>query len=326
MNATTPSTLLSGEMAALMERVLAEDGPQPDPTLLPAPEGRALSAKNNRRWNLDLPPMQALSTVGLEADNGLGSSAIRVRVLVPENAGPGALIFVHGGGFAFCSPETHERCARILAVQSGLPVLVPDYRLSPEHPYPAGLHDVVACLRQVRTDPSFFGLTSGPILISGDSAGANLALAALLHEQATRHPAIAGALLFYGTFARDFSTPSYNDFAQGPGLTRAKMERYWQWYVGDRDVAADPLAAPLSAPDDALRALPPLYLMAAAIDPLLSDTILLAERLKRLGRSEGVTVIPGVTHGFLQNTIDLAAAREALAVAGQQAREMAARS
>lgn len=323
--AAADMNLLSAEMAAIMARVAAEDGPLPDVTTLPSEEGRAQSERANRRWNLDLPPMQSAHDIWIPADAALGSAHLRVRVLIPALAKPGTLLFVHGGGFAFCTPETHQRCARLLALETGMAVLVPDYRLAPEYPYPAGLTDVVACLRQAQSSPAIFGIEAGPIVIGGDSAGANLALAAILHEQRAGLPALAGALLFYGTFARDFTTASYRDFAEGPGLTRGKMQRYWQWYAGDRDVATDPLACPLAASDEALAALPPLHLMAAAVDPLLSDTLILHERLQKLGRSETVTVVPGVTHGFLQNTIDLAAAREALSAAGQKAKEMTAR-
>ena len=144
------------------------------------------------------------------------------------------------------------------------------------------------------------------------------------HEQSAGRVPAAGALLFYGTYAGDFRTDSYRDFENGPGLTTAKMQRYWHWYVGDRDLSDDPLACPLVASDEALKALPSLYLMAAGVDPLLSDSIMLHQRLKSLGRVETLTVVPGVTHGFLQNTLDLAAAREALAATGAAARRMAA--
>jgi acetyl esterase len=233
-------------------------------------------------------------------------------------------MFVHGGGFAFCSPESHERCARILAIETGLPVLLPDYRLAPEHPYPAGLMDTIACLRSAFTAGRAAGVTPGPLIISGDSAGANLALAVTLHEQAANATPIAGALLFYGTYAADFTTQSYSVFAEGPGLTRAKMQHYWTWYAGGNDISDDILACPILASDEALAALPPLYLLAAGIDPLLSDTLSLHARLKAIGRDETVTIIPGVTHGFLQNTLDLAAAREALSAAGMDARRMTA--
>ena len=322
MSAIPDLSRLSPEMAALLARVAADTGPQIDPTTLPPTEGRALSEEGNRRWNVDLPAMAAVGDVFVVDDAGLGSARVRLKVLVPPDSGAGAVVFVHGGGFAFCSPETHERCARVLALECGLPVLLPDYRLAPEHPYPAGLMDVVATIRNAFSVLAPFGVAAGPLILSGDSAGANLALAALLHEATQGRPPLAGALLFYGTYAGDFRTESYRDFENGPGLTTAKMRRYWRWYVGDRDVSADPLACPLLAPDEALAALPPLHLMAAGVDPLLSDSIVLHERLKRLGRSERLTVVPGVTHGFLQNTLDLAAAREALAAAGADARRM----
>jgi acetyl esterase len=323
MSAVPDLSRLSPEMAALLARVAAETGPQVDPTTLPAAEGRALSEEGNRRWNVDLPAMAAVGEAFVAADADLGSARVRLKILVPPDADAGAVVFVHGGGFAFCSPESHERCARVLALECGLPVLLPDYRLAPEHPYPAGLMDVVATIRDAFVVSAPFGVTAGPLLLSGDSAGANLALAAMLHEAAEGRAPVAGALLFYGTYAGDFRTESYRDFENGPGLTTAKMQRYWRWYVGDRDVSADPLVCPLLAPDDALAALPPLHLMAAGVDPLLSDSIALHERLGRLGRSEALTVVPGVTHGFLQNTLDLAAAREALAAAGADARRMA---
>ena len=211
-----------------------------------------------------------------------------------------------------------------MAIECGLPVLMPDYRLAPEDPYPAGLVDVVATIRNAFAVSAPFGVKGGPLILSGDSAGANLALAAVLHEQSKGVPSPAGALLFYGTYAGDFQTQSYRDFENGPGLTKAKMQRYWQWYAGESDVSSDPFACPLLATDEALAALPPLHLMAAGVDPLLSDTLSLHARLRGLGRGETVTVVPGVTHGFLQNTLDLAAAREALSVAGAAAKRMAA--
>lgn len=313
---------LSPEMAELMTRVLAEDGPQPDATMLAAHDGRALSERTNRRWNRDLPLLAVRSSVTLTLDPDLDNAACALEVLIPENAGKGAILFIHGGGFAFCSPQTHERCARILAIESGLTVLMPDYRLAPENPYPAGLKDCVAALRQAFAATADLGVEAGPLLIAGDSAGANLALAALLHEQPKASPAVAGALLFYGTYDRDFTTPSYQRFAEGPGLTRGKMQRYWDWYADPVATASDALCCPLQASDAALRALPKLHLMAAGVDPLLSDSLRFAARLEALGRPERLTIVPGVTHGFLQNTLDLAAARDALRRAGLDAKRM----
>jgi len=317
------SNELTPEMLELLERVAEEDGPQPDPTLLPASEGRAAAARGNLRWNIDLPAMARSHEFYVSADPELGSAECRVRVLVPENHSAGALFFVHGGGFAFCSPETHERCARVLAIESGMAVVVPDYRLAPEHPYPAGLMDVIACLRMLQSHPSVFGIGPGPLLVSGDSAGANLALAAMIHEYRLGRRLPDGGILFYGVYSADHTSPSHVRFADGPGLTTGKMSRYWNWYAPDRRVRLDPLASPLEASNSELQALPSLWLMAAGIDPLLSDTIALGRRLHELGRDDPVTIVPGVVHGFLQMSVSLHAARKALAEAGAAARKLA---
>ena len=263
----------------------------------------------------------------------LTDDALRPRVSGAWESGPGnitaiVILFVLLLGAV---PLAARRSGYVIKLitslfAAGMPVLVPDYRLAPENPYPAGLTDVVACLRAAFAATKEAGIVGGPLIVAGDSAGANLALAALLHEQRQAVPtAVAGALLFYGNYALDFGTPSYLAFENGPGLTRARMQRYWAWYpAAGADLSGDPLACPLAADDGALMALPPLYLMAGGVDPLLSDTLKLHQRLQALGRKETVTVVPGVVHGFLQYTIDLAAAREALAAAGIAARTMAA--
>ena len=108
--------------------------------------------------------------------------------------------------------------------------------------------------------------------MAGDSAGANLALAAMSRLQEEGGELPATGLLFYGVYGADFTTPSYRDFADGPGLTRAKMQRFWDWYA-PKDVRHLPSVAPLQADDTQLRALPPLYLNAAGLDPLRSETM-----------------------------------------------------
>ncbi|WP_308526399.1 alpha/beta hydrolase fold domain-containing protein, partial [uncultured Phyllobacterium sp.] len=162
---------LSADMREALLRAERALGPQSDPTLLTPTEGRAQSERANERNNVDLPPLAGATEVVIAADAELGSSACHLRVLVPHGAGAGAVMFVHGGGFAFCSPETHERCARVLANETRMPVLVPDYRLAPEHPFPAGLHDVIACLRAAFTATSPAGVSAGPPELSRGSAG-----------------------------------------------------------------------------------------------------------------------------------------------------------
>jgi acetyl esterase len=306
-------------MQEVLDRLAVEDAGLGDPTLLPAAEGRALAARTNRRWNVDQPAMAEVRALDVAARGG---RAIRCRLLLPEAAEPGLILFVHGGGFAFCSMATHERAARLLAVEAGVAVLTFDYRLAPEDPFPAGLEDTVAVLRNLASGAEW-PVPRGPLGIGGDSAGANLALAAMLREQRAGRPLPDVGLLFYGVYDADFGRPSYLQSVDGPGLTRDKMRRYWDWYVPDPARRADPLAAPLRAEDDALAALPPLYLNAAGIDPLLSESEALHARLQVLGRDDPFTLFPGVVHGFMQMTTVLAAARTATAEAGAAFRKLA---
>ncbi|WP_269585882.1 alpha/beta hydrolase [Roseibium sp. Sym1] len=307
----------SKRMRWVLDRLAVEDAGLGDPTLLPAAEGRALAAHTNARWNCDLPDLAGRG-LSIPASDG---HAISGRLLSPENA-DGLIIFIHGGGWAFCSMETHERAARLLAVEAGAHVLTFDYRLAPESPFPAGLTDCRTVWNAVTSGHPDLSGCSGPRALAGDSAGANLALALLLMLQEEKAPRPDAALLFYGVYDADFETTSYRDHEEGPGLTRAKMMRYWDWYASGPGIRTDPLVSPLRASDSALKNLPPLYLSAAAIDPLRSDTENLVHRLRSLGRTDPYSLYPGVVHGFMQMSLELPEARKAAREAGRAFREL----
>ncbi len=287
------------DMRKIIDRLAVEDAGVPDWVDLPAAEGRAMSLRNNARWNIEMPEM-AVSEGTL--------AGLPARTLVPPNdAGKGAILYVHGGGFAFCSQDTHQRSARCLALAAAAPVVTFDYRLAPEDPFPAGLEDVRSAFAAFA--PAYEGRV---LAIGGDSAGANLAMTAML---AGLSPSPDCALLFYGVFDCDFASPSYELFANASGLTRARMIRYFEWYA-PREKYEDPLVSPLRASDAALKALPPLYLSAAGIDPLRSDAERMAERLASLGRDDTFDLYEGVLHGFMQMTVALPEARQAHEDAG----------
>ncbi len=321
MTACALNSMLQPAMQELLDKLTVELSTTTDPMTLPPAEGRAQTEKNNKRWNVNLPRMRDVRSIGVPADPSAGSNETSLLVLEPESRQPGTILFIHGGGFAFCSPNTHERFARVLAEKTRMSVALPDYRLAPENPFPAGLQDVIGTLRALLGE-EVDGL-SGPIYIAGDSAGANLSLAAMLSEVENNRPLPQGALLFYGNYAMDFETPSYLAFRNGPGLTTDKMKRYWGWYAASNDIASNPLACPLQADDTTLERLPPLYLTAAGIDPLYSDTVLLHERLLKIGRKDEFAINEGVVHGFLQYTNELAAAGAALEDAAQALSRMA---
>ncbi|MGY9049898.1 hypothetical protein P775_23450 [Puniceibacterium antarcticum] len=305
----------SAEMQVILDRLAVEDAGLPDPTLLPADTGRAQAEAANARWNVDLPDMTMARDASVSAPHG----EIACRILTPKGTPQGTILFIHGGGWAFCSMATHERCARVLAEEAQATVVLCDYRLAPEHPYPAGLEDCRAVWDALAARQGPFAELSGPFALSGDSAGANLAMALMLDDA----PQADCGLLFYGVYGADFETPSYIDRANGPGLSRDKMRRYWDWYRPEA-TRLDPLVAPLAADDAALAALPPLYLNAAEIDPLRSDSERMYQRLSALGRRDRFRLHGGVVHGFMQMTIALEEARLALADAGAAFRALTA--
>lgn len=301
---------LAPEMKAVLDRLLVEDGVQPDPTLLPAAEGRALAEASNRRWNEDGPVMAKQLIV--ETADGRQAHAF----IPTGDLGMQAILYIHGGGWSFCSAATHDGAARWLAQETGVAVVTFDYRLAPEHPYPAGLEDCLAVWS--RRDDILPGRTWS---VSGDSAGANLALAMMLrlHEQDLPQT----GLLFYGVYDADFESSSYRAMADGPGLTRDKMRRYWDFYTGKQaHRMSDPYLTPANAPDEMLAALPPLYLNAAEIDPLCADSERLAARLHSLGRHDRFDLIKGVIHGFMQMSLWLPQSVDAYHRAGQVFRDM----
>ncbi len=300
------------EMEAVWEWLIEEDAGVPNWVGLPAGEARALQERLNLRWNADLPAMAEVSTLTLA-----GSPAVRAELLVPKEAKPGCILFFHGGGWAFCSLASHARFMRLLAEATQTRVLGVDYRLAPEHPFPAPLDDCVSAWRAVVAnghEPGF----DGPLAVAGDSAGANLALGLTLHEMAAERRLPDLGLLFYGVFDSDLDTPSYRRFAEGYGLTRAGMARFWDWYAppGGSIDRRDPRLSPAQASEPELARMPPLFLNAAGLDPLLCDTITLAKRLEAAGAPHRLMVHEGVHHGFMQMSRHLAEARAAIRQAG----------
>jgi len=238
---------------------------------------------------------------------------LQLRLYQPAEPAAGNILYVHGGGATVGDLDTHHRPMRELAAMAGCTVIGIDYRLAPEHPCPAAVDDVafVASL-------AARGLLEGgarPWAIAGDSAGAHLALLCLLRRRdrwytGQREIEASSAALFYGTYARDFSTASHRRFGDGRyGLSTARMRRYWQLFTGSdlplRHPAEEPLFADLSG-------LPPLDIVAAELDPLRDDSYLLAASARNAGIAATLSLVPGVIHAFLQMTASVPLARATL--------------
>jgi len=262
--------------------------PAPDFEHMPLAAGRATFNETHGRMNSPLPLASARDLV-------VGGVPCR---LINEAAGPGMIVFVHGGGWTFGNPSSHERCARLLALDAAMPVLMPDYRLAPEHPCPAAIEDVLAVLA---------ALPPGPLVLGGDSAGANIALAVAQAGAGTgARPDLLS--LWYGCFAPIFDTRSHRDCGDGSfGLTSQRMRWYWDNWLG---TTPDARGIPLDGP---MEGLPRIHLLAAGLDCLRDDTLILSGKLAGAGVPYRMDVIPGVVHGFLQMTALLGPARRAIA-------------
>lgn len=286
-------TRIDPHMAEILKLVAELDLP-PFETLS-AVDARAVAEERNRFWNEGNPSVAEVREVELPGPG----AALRLRLYVPAGAGasgPGVL-YIHGGGWVICSLDTHDGVCRRLANASRLRVASLDYRLAPEHPFPAPLDDCVAAARWLKTHGPVLGIEPQRIALVGDSAGANLALATMLTLRDAGDPLPRTAALIYGAYQYDFSGGSYDAFGGGEHILSAPTMRWFRdHYLPDPAQRRNPLAAPLLAD---LGGLPPLYVSAAELDPLRDDSDALACKLARAGVDFDYRLWRGVTHACI---------------------------
>lgn len=220
---------------------------------------------------------------------GSAGQAQIARLYRGDDGAP-VLMFIHGGGWTNGSIALNDRACGALAAEAGWNILSISYRLSPKHPFPAGLDDCRAALRWLRGGG--LGFTPARIAIGGASAGGNLALACALAEGG----ALAALLLFYPVCGDDFDTASYQRYAEGYGLGLARMQELFSLYDPEMLHRDNPLLCPLKGD---LSGLPHCEIISAELDVLADDSRHLAERLKQTGVSHALHIEPGVTHGFI---------------------------
>ncbi|HEY9026387.1 MAG TPA: alpha/beta hydrolase fold domain-containing protein [Burkholderiaceae bacterium] len=232
----------------------------------------------------------------LQIDTPRGPLRLRVHTPTQAVTHP-ALVYLHGGGWVFFSIDTHDRLMREIAARAGRTVIGVDYARSPEARYPAAREQAVAAWRWARAHAVDLGLDAARIALGGDSAGANLALAAalVLRDAGERPDAL---LLNYGVFGDDDSTESYTRF-DGPAynLGRDEMRGFWDRYLGVPRPPAEPLAAPLKAE---LAGLPRCCLVVPECDVLRDDSLALAQCLRAAGVDVALQRHPGAVHSFLE--------------------------
>src|SRR6056297_839407 len=215
----------------------------------------------------------------------------------PDGAGVRTLVHFHGGGWTLGTLDSIDGPCRELATRADAVVVSVDYRLAPEHPFPVAVDEAAAAAEWVAESAATFGGDPNRLGVSGTSAGATLALAACLYgREFDEIPAPAAQFLLYPIAGRDFDTESYRENADGPLLTRADMEWFFEQYLRSPVDARNPFAVPLRAGD--LGGLPPATVVTAGFDPLRDDGAALAERFEAEGTPVEHRHYPAMAHGF----------------------------
>lgn len=297
--------LLNPQMAAVLARQRELEGAAEEAAQDPA-ELRAGYRLTRQYWNADRPELPRVREATVPGPVG----PIPVRLYYPSAQPrlPG-LAYLHGGGWVVGDLDTHDKIMRLLALGSGAVVIGVDYRLAPEHRFPTPIDETLAVLRYLAAHGSDWSIDPTRLALAGDSAGAHLSLAACLLSRGEGGIPLRAAVLYYGAFGlRD--SPSRRKFGSNEdGLTEADMQFYAEsWLRGPEDLEHP--CFDLLRND--LRGLPPQYIVAAALDPLLDDSLVLADLLEAAGVERELVTYDGVLHGFLHYSQMLDAASSAL--------------
>jgi acetyl esterase len=242
---------------------------------------------------------------------------IPVRVYRPEGEGPlPIVVWLHGGGWALGSIDTYDAPVRALARAAGALVVSVDYRLAPEHRFPAAVQDSLAAVRWAAERGAELGGDPARIAVAGDSAGGNLA--AVVARRLRDELPLRLQVLIYPVTDGGVNTPSFREFADRYGLTAAGMRRFWELYLDGAD-SSDPDASPLRDPD--LAGVAPAYVLTADHDVLRDEGEAYAGALERAGVPVTLVRWPGTIHGFVRWLAVTDVAGEAIEAVGARLRE-----
>jgi acetyl esterase len=224
---------------------------------------------------------------------------LRLRIYTPNGTGRfPLLVFFHGSGFVLCSLDTHDGMCRNLCAGADCVVASVDYRLAPEHKFPAGIEDCLHAVYWAAAHALELGADPTRVAVAGDSAGGNMAAVVTLRLRDEGGPALSAQVLLYPvTDYHTPGTPSYEENAEGYGLGRDTMKWFWGHYLSDPALGAHPHASPLRAAD--LAGLPPALVITAEYDPLRDEGELYAQKLRAGGVRTALTRYDGVNHGFM---------------------------
>jgi acetyl esterase len=282
--------VLDAEIQRILDAINAARGPAPES--VPVEQARAGHEAETAELAGEGPDVETEDTE---------VAGVPVRLYRPDGA-RGTVAYFHGGGWVVGSVRSTEAVCSALALASGATIASVEYRLAPEHRFPAALEDALAATRGLRAEA-----------VAGDSAGGNLAAVVARRLRGE----LKLQLLVYPVADAGLNTPSFREFAEGYGLTAAGMKRFWELYLDGAD-GAGPDASPLRADD--LTGVAPAYVLLADCDVLRDEGAAYAAALERAGVPVTLVRRPGTIHGFWRWQAASAVAREAARDAGRAVR------
>ena len=255
-------------------------------SLAPAPEG------------IEVPPVAKVEDRQIAVNDG----EISVRIYTPTGDGPFPLfMYYHGGGWVLGDLETADAGCRLLAEKTGRVVVSVDYRLAPEFRFPVPLEDSYAALSWANDHSAELNAIGDDIVVGGDSAGGNLATAVAIVSLENNGPTITAQALIYPVTNFDFTTSSYEKFAEGYGLDKDLMIWFGEYYVNNAEEFKNPHVAPLLYNN--VSALPPAVIVAAENDVLVEEGKQFRDKLEVAGVPVDYTQIDGSVHGYFSNMV-----------------------
>ena len=236
---------------------------------------------------------------------------IPIRLYYPSGEPPFAvLVYFHGGGWVMGDLDTHHGVCHALAKQSSCLVVSVDYRLAPEHRYPAAVDDAYAATSWVAQNTDAIQADPGHLAVGGDSAGGHLAAVVTLLARDRKGPRIDLQVLIYPITDYKFNTPSYQENKDGYMLTSDLMKWFWNHFIDNEGQANDPYVSPLQAKN--FSDLPQALIITAEYDPLRDEGESYGKRLREAGVKVALLRYPGMIHGFIRMTAELDHAKEAV--------------